>query len=170
MVGQADGSTGLTNNVNSDLAGSTAVPLDPKLGPLQNNGGPTLTIALLAGSPALNAGDDALLGAPFNLTTDQRGLPRKSGAHVDIGAFESQVGVLVAQGPVQMLPHPQLPNQPFGLTVVATPGMTGRIEASTDLRTWTTLTNIAISPEGTCAFTDYSAAGFPQRFYRITAP
>ena len=170
LAGQADGSTGLTNGVNSDLAGSTAAPLNPSLGPLQNNGGPTLTIALLASSPALNSGDDTLLGAPFNLTTDQRGLPRKSGAHVDIGAFESQVGALVAQEPVRMLLPPQLPNQPFGLTVVAPPGTTGTIEVSADLRTWTTLTNFAASPEGTFEFNDYSAAGLPQRFYRVAAP
>ncbi|MGH9762976.1 MAG: choice-of-anchor Q domain-containing protein, partial [Blastocatellia bacterium] len=69
---------------------SPAVSGDPKLGPLQNNGGPTFTQALLAGSPAIDAGDDAVLGAPFNLTTDQRSFdfPRKACAHVDIGAYE----------------------------------------------------------------------------------
>jgi hypothetical protein len=65
---------------------------NPKLGPLQNNGGPTFTMALLAGSPAIDAGDDSVLGSPLFLTTDQRGpgFPRKSGTHVDIGAFEVQ--------------------------------------------------------------------------------
>ena len=41
-------------------------------------------------SPAIDAGDDAVIGPPDNLTTDQRGLPRLSGAHVDIGAYEVQ--------------------------------------------------------------------------------
>jgi hypothetical protein len=41
-------------------------------------------------SPAIDAGDDAVTGPPDNLTTDQRGLPRKAGAHVDIGAYEMQ--------------------------------------------------------------------------------
>jgi PKD repeat protein len=50
---------------------------------LADNGGPTQTHALLAGSPALNAGSN-LLG----LSTDQRGLDRQVGAAVDIGAFE----------------------------------------------------------------------------------
>ena len=59
---------------------------DPKLGPLQNNGGDTKTLALLPGSPALDAGNNAL--AP---TTDQRGLPRASNSTVDLGAFELQV-------------------------------------------------------------------------------
>jgi uncharacterized delta-60 repeat protein len=60
---------------------------DPQLAPLGSNGGPTMTFALLPGSPAIDAGDDA---AAAGLTTDQRGLPRISGAHVDIGAYEVQ--------------------------------------------------------------------------------
>jgi hypothetical protein len=56
---------------------------DPKLGPLADNGGPTLTMALLAGSPAIDAGDDALAPA-----YDQRGVKRPQGAHADLGAFE----------------------------------------------------------------------------------
>jgi predicted outer membrane repeat protein len=56
---------------------------DPNLGPLANNGGKTFTRALLAGSPAINAGDDATC-----LAADQRGVPRPYGAHCDIGAFE----------------------------------------------------------------------------------
>jgi hypothetical protein len=92
LIGKGDGSTGLTNGVMSDQIGSVATPLDPKLGLLANNGGPTQTLALLAGSPAIDAGDDSVLGPPLSLTTDQRGpgFPRKSGAHVDIGAFEFQ--------------------------------------------------------------------------------
>jgi hypothetical protein len=57
--------------------------LNPLLGPLQSNGGPTFTHALLAGSPAINAG--ALLGCP---ASDQRGAIRPTGAACDIGAFE----------------------------------------------------------------------------------
>ena len=64
----------------------------PKLRPLRDNGGPTLTHALRRGSPAIDAGDDSVLGSPLSLTTDQRGagFARKSGLHVDIGAFEFQ--------------------------------------------------------------------------------
>ena len=62
---------------------------DPNLGPLQDNGGPTFTHALLPGSSAIDAGDDAVTGPPLNLTTDQRGQPRRAGLHVDIGAVES---------------------------------------------------------------------------------
>src|SRR6185436_4857656 len=54
------------------------------LGPLQNNGGPTFTHALLCGSPALDAGDNT--DAP---ATDQRGFARVVGDAIDIGAYES---------------------------------------------------------------------------------
>ncbi len=64
---------------------------DPLLGPLADNGGPTLTLLPGAGSPAIDAGDDAAAtdanGDP--LTTDQRGLPRFVGP-VDLGAVEVQ--------------------------------------------------------------------------------
>ena len=67
---------------------------DPKLGPLQNNGGPTFTQALLAGSPAIDAGNPngCTDGNGILLTTDQRGYPRpeKPGGRCDIGAYEDQ--------------------------------------------------------------------------------
>ena len=57
----------------------------PGLGPLADNGGPTLTHALLAGSPALNAGDPAIAHPP---ATDQRGDARIAQGRIDIGAVE----------------------------------------------------------------------------------
>lgn len=63
------------------------VGVDPKLGPLQDNGGPTRTHALLFGSPAIDAGDSTRGYVP---TEDQRGVPRPQGVAVDIGAFEYQ--------------------------------------------------------------------------------
>jgi CSLREA domain-containing protein len=59
--------------------------LDPNLGPLQNNGGQTLTHALNAGSAAIDNGDDA--GCP---ATDQRGVKRPQMMHCDIGAYEAR--------------------------------------------------------------------------------
>jgi probable HAF family extracellular repeat protein len=66
--------------VSSDL-----LHVNPMLGPLQNNGGPTQTRALLPGSPAIDAGDNT--GAPM---WDQRGpgYPRIEHGIIDIGAFE----------------------------------------------------------------------------------
>lgn len=55
------------------------------LGPLADNGGPTKTVALQAGSSAVNAGTNT--GVSFS---DQRGQPRQFGPKVDIGAYESQ--------------------------------------------------------------------------------
>src|SRR5439155_6274327 len=66
---------------------------DPLLGPLQDNGGATQTHALLAGSPAIDAGDNN--GCPG---TDQRGIARPVDANsdgvaiCDIGAFEAPAG------------------------------------------------------------------------------
>ncbi len=62
---------------------------DPLLGSLAPNGGPTLTMALGDGSPAIDAGDDgicAYAGGVNNM--DQRGIVRPQGAHCDIGAYE----------------------------------------------------------------------------------
>ena len=63
--------------------GGASVQADPKILPPANNGGPTLTSALRAGSPAIDTGDNA--GCP---STDQRGAHRLVDAHCDIGAFE----------------------------------------------------------------------------------
>lgn len=80
--------SGVNAWLNSDLTGTYFSPLNPQLGPWQYNGGPTPTLALLPNSPAIDAGDDAVLSAPYNLTTDQRGAHRPGGSHVDIGAYE----------------------------------------------------------------------------------
>ena len=66
---------------------------DPHLGPLQDNGGPTYTQALLSGSPAINAGNPAgCSGKAGILTADQRGSPRVG--RCDIGAYEIQFAVV----------------------------------------------------------------------------
>lgn len=69
-------------------AGNLAAP--PLLGPLQDNGGPTRTHALLAGSPAVNAGDASKLDASD--ASDQRGpgFPRVAAGGLDMGALEMQ--------------------------------------------------------------------------------
>ena len=71
------------------IKGSDLWPADPMLGPLQDNGGPTQTMALLANSPAIDAGDD-ITCADVNTVNnlDQRGITRPFGFHCDIGAFE----------------------------------------------------------------------------------
>jgi len=69
--------------------------VDPMLGLLQNNGGPTQTMALPSGSPAIDAGNPTGCadGQGHPLATDQRGLPRpdkEDSAGCDMGAYESQ--------------------------------------------------------------------------------
>jgi hypothetical protein len=82
----AAGSTGIVNGVNGNIVGGNGNPvINPLLGPLQNNGGPTQTMALLAGSPAIGHANNAKAPA-----TDQRGFTRLDLASetTDIGAFE----------------------------------------------------------------------------------
>ncbi len=89
------GAGGLVNGVNNNQVGIA----NPGLGTLANNGGPTETIALLAGSPAVDRGSNAFVTTG---ETDQRGLARIIDGTVDIGAFE-------VQSPA---PTPQRPHQP----------------------------------------------------------
>jgi hypothetical protein len=89
-------------NISSDSGGGVLtnttdqINTEPFLGPLQDNGGPTFTHALLCGSPAIDAGKRDAIPA-LALDTDQRGFPRPVGSPAvaggdgsDIGAFEVQ--------------------------------------------------------------------------------
>lgn len=89
--------TSLGYNLLGDTTGCTVTPtigdqtgVDPLLGPASDNGGATTTHPLLAGSPALDAGDPTGCKDISNvtLTTDQRGFPRPTGPACDVGAFE----------------------------------------------------------------------------------
>jgi hypothetical protein len=66
--------------------------LDPLLGPLTNNGGPTRTHALRAGSPAIDSGDASLTSPSPAEVDDQRGAPfvRVFCSRIDVGAYERQ--------------------------------------------------------------------------------
>ncbi len=94
LIGIQDAATNVTYTGAGNLTGTVAVPLDPMLDTLANNGGPTQTHKLLAGSPALNAGNNTA-----GLANDQRGVGfnRVSGGSADIGAFEVQVAQAAAK-------------------------------------------------------------------------
>jgi hypothetical protein len=73
----------------------------PLLGPLANNGGPTATMALIAGSPAI---DGVTFSAPNGApATDQRGVARPQGVRYDIGAYEGSVIATLPSTPVPTL-------------------------------------------------------------------
>jgi IPT/TIG domain len=93
LIGNPTGD-GITSGTGTDLIGTASVPLAPKLGPLQSNGGLTQTMLPLPGSPVIDAAS-----ATSGVTTDQRGDPRtvklgftepSGGDGTDIGAVELQ--------------------------------------------------------------------------------
>jgi hypothetical protein len=103
-------------------------PADPLLDPngLQDNGGPTQTIALLPGSPALNAGDPTQLG-----TADQRGVIRTGG--VNVGAYQASASAFFITAPDTVEA-----GVPFDITITAVDpfgqvavGYTGTVTFST---------------------------------------
>jgi len=93
LIGIGDGSTGVTDGVNGDQVGTSGSPINALLAPLGNYGGPTQTLALLPGSPAINAGNNTEVPA-----ADQRGIARPVQTTVDIGAFESQGFTMAISG------------------------------------------------------------------------
>jgi hypothetical protein len=118
LIGNIQGGSGF---VDTDL-----LNVNPLLGPLQNNGGPTMTMGLLAGSPALNAGDPAQLGV-----ADQRGVVRSGG--VNIGAYQASASAFVLTTPATTTA-----GTPFNVTVKAVDtfgqtalGYTGTVTFST---------------------------------------
>jgi hypothetical protein len=89
LIGDVGAASGFGGQGFGDLVGTTAHPIDARLGNLANNGGPTLTHALLKGSPAIDAGSNS-----FTATVDQRGHARNRDGNgdgvstIDIGSFE----------------------------------------------------------------------------------
>ena len=97
LIGDNTGAT-ITDNGGNQI-GTGATPINPLLGPLADNGGPTMTHKLLSGSPAIDAGDPAAVAGVGNVPLyDQRlaALGRvfdgdgAGGARIDIGALELQ--------------------------------------------------------------------------------
>jgi len=166
-------------NLSSDNSGSSFLNQTgdqnntyPKLGPFQNNGGPTLTMLPLFGSPAIDAGNDSVTNS---LATDQRGYPRLSGAHVDIGAVEAQW----APGN-----HPPLLTNPTGTAPGGVPCFQGAFSSATNadftvlattnlalpLADWTVLAPATQCSPGQYQFTDPGATNYPRRFYQVISP
>jgi hypothetical protein len=165
FIGNNAGNLGFFVSDN-DIIGNSNAPINPVIAPLANSGGLTATVALRGGSPAIDAGDDTLLAA--GVTTDQRGLPRKSGAHVDIGAYEALIGTAPTLTTVGINS-----NQMFGFAFSNTPHAAFTVLSSTNVKSplsnWT-VAGFPIEPSaGQFQFTAPSN-GAPQLFYVVRSP
>jgi hypothetical protein len=128
LIGIGSGGSGYAP---TDLVGTSTNPIDPKLGPLQDNGGPTWTMALLPGSPAIGA------GGPTDSEWDQRGpgYARTVNGATDIGAYEVQptgagAAALTLHSadsthhvPVMVLSDPSTPSIPLRPAAAAVDGV-----------------------------------------------
>jgi hypothetical protein len=121
LIGTANKSS--SGFVSTDKVGTTTTPINAKLGKLQNNGGPTLTIGLLSGSPAIGAGSS--VNAP---ATDQRGDARPTSGAIDIGAFEGTT--TSTPTPLSSLGTPSGRSVTTGATVSVTPSAGGTAMSS----------------------------------------
>jgi hypothetical protein len=83
-----NGGNNLQFGDNTSTCGAGIPVANPLLGPLANNGGPTQTMALGAGSPAIDQGNNAVCAAAPVNNLDQRGVTRPLGSACDIGAYE----------------------------------------------------------------------------------
>jgi hypothetical protein len=156
--------SGTVNATNCTSSGNSVTNVgsmnntDPILGPLAANGGPTLTMALLPGSPAIDGGDTAAAPA-----ADQRGFPRPAGLAADIGAFEygSVLPALTINGSAQS-----------GLELFGSgnAGQFCRLLASTDLSRWIPISTNQFGANGAVVFHDSSGYDAACRFYRLTMP
>jgi len=132
--------------------------VDPRLAPLAMNGGPTLTMALLPGSPAIDAGNTSLAPA-----TDQRGFPRPAGLAADIGAFE--YGSVMPAITISL-------SGVTNLTILGTgnANQSCRLLSSPDLTSWVPIATNQIGGDGTVLFYDICAPGSSCRFYWLVMP
>jgi hypothetical protein len=138
------------------------VGVDPMIGPLQDNGGPTWTHGLLFGSPAIDAGDSTRYYVP---TEDQRGVLRPQGVAVDIGAFEYQFtqAVFMKIGRDYSMLHFQASTPPL---------KTYTVQYSTNLSFWQdnfVLPPLTATSNGVVEFyvNSYTEADNPKLFFRL---
>ena len=141
---------------------------NPQLSPLGNYGGLTQTMPPLSGSPVIDAGTDSVTSF---LSNDQLLDPRRSGAHVDIGAVEVQFGAPASQPPV--LNHLARSGNQFQFGFTNAPYTDFTALTSTNLAlpltNWTVLGNVTEISRGQYQFIDTSAANGAQ-FYRVVSP
>lgn len=152
LIGITNGSNGFT--MSGDFVGSSVSPLDPQIAPLADNGGPTMTMALLPGSPAIEAGTVA--GAP---ATDQRGVARPQGALADMGAYEFEFTPRIIAARFES-------SSAIWLKCCGLPSHIYALQTSTNLLDWSNLTNFCTSASGLCELTCPDAGDSNKRFFR----
>ncbi len=146
----------LSSDASSGLTNSTSLNnIDPRLGPLANNGGPILTMALLDGSPAIDGGDSA--SAP---SLDQRGSVRPIGLRADIGAYEYGAPAylrlsLPSGGGVDIL-------------VLGVRGQACWLQRSPNLADWLPVATNQVGLDGTVLI--HTGGGLSTQFYRVALP
>jgi len=157
----------------TDQIGTAAMPKDPLLGPLQDNGGPTPTRALLVNSPAIDKGNSSGFGAGF---ADQRGFARpfdlgnianvSGGDGGDIGAYEFN-GL-----PLRITSITRPDSTHILLQGIGVPNAIYSVQASAELtpNSFEFLGSAAADVSGFWQYTDAPPAGLTRRFYRATFP
>ncbi|MDR3457600.1 MAG: choice-of-anchor Q domain-containing protein [Verrucomicrobiae bacterium] len=151
-------------NISSDgsaafASGSSYNLTDPKLGPLADNGGPTLTMAPLPISPAIDFGDAN--GAPHS---DQRGLLRPYGDGYDIGAVEYG-STYPAPSPANLLFTRSAKN--LLLNFSATPTIVYHLQSSTNLTSWVDEETIGAFTSPSNISRTITPQGNTKKFYRV---
>jgi len=137
------------------FGGSSYNYTDPQLGLLADNGGPTLCIALLPTSPAIDSAD------PANFpSTDQRGYVRPIGASPDMGAYE------YGSYPLSLNIIASTANNII-VSFTASPTNSYRLQASTNLLTWTDLNTNGPFAISTNITQTISKQGLNLRFFRL---
>jgi hypothetical protein len=152
------------HNLCSDSTAGFVLPssrnnIDPKISVLASNGGPTLTIALLSDSPAIDAGS-TVSGAG----TDQRGFARGFNSTPDIGAYEFGAGP-----PPVLLSHLRAQDGAIRFQASGTMGTIVRLQESTNLTSWNDVETNIVGIQGFAPFQAGIAAS-ADRFYRTVSP
>jgi len=157
---EVDGNYNLDDD-RSCFYGPTDIHANPLLGPLADNGGPTLTQALPLGSPAVDA---VATGCPPP-ATDQRGITRPQGTACDIGAFELVQGT----PPPTTTTTTTIPATTTTTSIPATTTTTSSTVPSTTTTTESATTTTTVPATITCVVTGLIAGPPKQQQVTVTA-
>jgi hypothetical protein len=159
----------MVQSISGSHTGTTPINASPSLAALGNYGGPTPSMPPLPGSPAIDAGDDSEITF---LPNDQRGYPRKSGAHVDIGAVEAQVAPANNQPVLKNVLRSAI-NHTLQFTFTNVPHADFNVLTSTNvaapLSNWSVLSGVMETTPGQYQFLQNGATN-PAQFSRVVSP